>query len=286
MFAPVFPLTECFGVDGAQVHGLDYGRLRLWASISFLAGSLISGFLLTMLEPSMAVWLIAAAQALSFFSTLLLPDDAVQTKLPESAPETISSGWQLFIASSFPLLIVAAGLGQASHAMLYTASSLHWNKLGYSSFDIGVFWTCAVTAEVVLFAYSGKVIEKFGPANIMLIGLAGGIVRWMIMASFTSYGAVLFGQTLHVLSFAATHLSTMHFIRIMTPPHLRNRAQGLYSAIASGVLMSSVAWASGHLYRAYDGYAYFGMGAVSVLALVLTIVLLRFSPRVRAAGAA
>jgi MFS transporter, PPP family, 3-phenylpropionic acid transporter len=74
MFAPVFPLTEGFSVDGAAAHGLDYGRLRLWASVSFLMGSLLSGALLTVLDPLSTAWLIAGAQGLSFLATLLLPE--------------------------------------------------------------------------------------------------------------------------------------------------------------------------------------------------------------------
>jgi MFS transporter, PPP family, 3-phenylpropionic acid transporter len=286
IFAPVFPLTEGFGVDGAAAHGLDYGRLRLWASVSFLSGSLIAGVLLTMLAPLMAVWLIALAQGLSLLATLLLPDDPAETHDEEPASEMLGGARALFFASSFPLLLLAAGLGQASHAMLYTASSLHWTKLGFNSFDIGVFWTCAVLCEVTLFAFSGKIIAQFGPTRVLLVGLAGGILRWIVMASFENYAAMLFAQALHVLSFAAAHLGTMHFIRLMTPPQVRNRAQGLYSALAGGVLMSSVAWTSGHLYRAYDSHAYYAMSLVSLAALFLALGLVRFSPRVRAAGAA
>ena len=38
-FAPVNPLVEGFGVDSSAALGLDFGRLRLWASISFLMRS-------------------------------------------------------------------------------------------------------------------------------------------------------------------------------------------------------------------------------------------------------
>ena len=41
--APIFTLAECFSVDGSAHHGLDYGRLRLWGSVSFLLGNLGAG---------------------------------------------------------------------------------------------------------------------------------------------------------------------------------------------------------------------------------------------------
>ena len=286
MFAPVFPLTEGFSVDGAAAHGLDYGRLRLWASISFLVGSLVSGALLTVLDPLATAWLVAAAQGLSFLATLLLPEEpSAAVERPEES-DMLGRARELFFGSSFPLLMLVAGLGQASHAMLYTSSSLHWTSLGFNSFDIGLLWTAAVLCEVGLFAWSGRVVEVLGPSRLLLFGLAGGALRWVIMASSTAYGLMLTAQVLHAFSFAMAHLGTMHFILRLAPANIRNRAQGLYSALSGGVLMSSVAWMSGRLYAAVGGQAYYGMALVSVLALVCAVVLLRVSPRVRAAGEA
>jgi MFS transporter, PPP family, 3-phenylpropionic acid transporter len=286
MFAPVFPLTEGFSVDGSAAHGLDYGRLRLWASLSFLTGSLVSGALLTQLDPLRTAWLIAAAQGLAFVSTLVLPSEPKNPSHTTTQDEPTGSARELFFASSFPLLMIAAGLGQASHGMLYTFSSVHWASLGFSSFAIGSLWTGAVLAEVGLFVVSARLVSLLGPARLLIIGFAGGFVRWLIMAFATHYALMFVAQTLHALSFAAAHLGTMHFIRLMAPPQTRNRAQGLYSAMSGGVFMSASAWTSGGLYQSYGGHAYLFMAAISLTALVLTFLLLRFSPTVRVAGAA
>ncbi len=286
MFAPVFPLTEGFSVDGSAAHGLDYGRLRLWASVSFLVGSLGSGALLTVLDPLTTAWLIAFAQGLAFLATLLLPDEPDVEHAVSVDDDKISRARDLFFGSSFPLLMLAAGLGQASHGMIYSSSSLHWTALGFNSFDIGLLWTAAVSCEVLLLAFSNALLLRFGPSQLLLIGLSGGVLRWLMMASFTSYSVMLVAQMFHALSFAAAHLGAMHFIRLMVPPNIRNRAQGIYSAMSGGILMSSTAWASGRLYNEMGGQAYYLMGVVSLVALALTLALLRFSPRVRAVGAA
>lgn len=286
MFAPVFPLTEGFSVDGSVAHGLDYGRLRMWASVSFLSGSLLSGALLTQLDPLSTAWLIAIAQGLSFLSTLLLPDEPTHAAPPAPTLEMLGSGAELFFKSSFPLLMIAAGLGQASHGMLYSFSSVHWNALGFSSFGIGLLWTFAVAAEVAFLANSSRFIEALGPSRLLLVGLSGGLVRWLIMAFATNFTLVMLTQTLHAVSFAMTHVGTMHFIRLIAPPNLKNRAQGLYSAVSGGVLMSISAWFSGGLYQAYGGKAYLFMALISTLALVMAATLIRISPRVRVAGAA
>jgi PPP family 3-phenylpropionic acid transporter len=285
VFAPVFPLTEGFGVDGAVAHNLDYGRLRLWASLSFLAGSLGSGALLTVLDPLDTAWVLAAAQGLAFLATLQLPDEPEANKF-EAGDGAHMRARHLFFGSSFALLLIAAGLAQASHGMLYSFSSVYWHSLGISSFWIGVLWVAAVSTEVLLFSFSSGLVTSLGPGGLMLVGIAGGILRWVMMATFANYGLLIVAQMLHALSFAATHLGTMHFIRLLVPNAIRNRAQGIYSALAGGVFMSVTAYASGHLYALYGAEAYYVMAVMSVIAFALVFYLVKLSPTVRAAAAA
>ena len=285
MFAPVFPLTEGFSVDGSQAHGLDYGRLRLWASLSFLAGSLGAGALLTILDASNAAWILAGAQAMAFVATLLLPHEPDATKT-EAKGDVLENARNLFFGSSFPLLMLAAGLGQASHGFMNSFGSVHWSHLGIDSFGIGVLWASAVIAEVLLLGFSGRLAARFGPGRLMLLGIAGGALRWTLMGFVSSYAVMLAVQTLHALSFATLHLGTMHFIRLMVPNSMRNRAQGIYSALSGGVLIASTAYMSGWLYAGFGQSSYFFMAGLSLLSLAATLALLRFSPRVRAAAAA
>ena len=129
-------------------------------------------------------------------------------------------------------------------------------------------------------------VASFGPGRLLLLGMSGGALRWLIMGLVTSYPVMLMAQTLHALSFATLHLGTMHFIRLMVPNTMRNRAQGIYAALSGGILISSTAFVSGKLYGAFGQTAYFFMVGLSLCALGLTLLLLRFNPRVRAVAAA
>jgi MFS transporter, PPP family, 3-phenylpropionic acid transporter len=281
LFAPVFPLTEGFSVDASAIHGLDYGRIRLWASLSFLTGSMISGALLTQLPATDTVWLIAGAQSLAVLATFLLPPEPVQDN-EHLQPSTLefSEALKFLFASRFTIFLIAASLANASHGMMYSFSTVHWSGLGFSTFTIGILWACAVGAEVGFFAFSNLVIDRFGTPLLLCLGLCGGVVRWVGMA-FAS-GALEMGvlQTLHAISFAVAHLALMHFIRLNVPRKLRNTAQGLYAALAGGVLLSSVVWISGPLYAAFGGKAYLAMAMISVFGLGLAIAYAKLSPKV------
>lgn len=285
-FAPVFPLTEGFSVDASAAHGLDYGRIRLWASLSFLMGSLASGALLISLPHAATVWLIAGAQCFNVVATFLLPPEPKRAVEPPANSFNFSAALKFLFLSRFTVFLFAASLANASHAMMYSFSSVHWTSLGFSTLTIGVLWACAVLAEVGLFAFSGRVIERLGSPLLLCVGLIGGIVRWVGMAIASNVFEMGVLQAMHAISFACSHLALMHFIRLNVPQKLRNTAQGLYAALAGGVLLSSVTWLSGPLYQTYGGLAYLGMAVICSLGLILALSYVRLSPTVREAVAA
>jgi MFS transporter, PPP family, 3-phenylpropionic acid transporter len=285
-FAPIFPLSEGFSVDASVALGLDYGRMRLWASVSFLAGSLGAGLLLTQFDALATAWILAAAMGMTVVSALVLPPEPENLgKRADPVETTLSTGRFLF-ASSFPVFLLAAGLAQASHGLMNSFSSVHWHALGFDTFTIGMFWSVAVSLEVLLLAFSNAVVGRFGSGMIFLLGAGGGVMRWSLTAFATSMPLIMALQTLHAVSFAMTHLGTMHMIRLMVPANMRNRAQGLHSALSGGLLMSLSMWSSGPLFEQHGGLAYLFMAVISLTAFMLAVTLLRVNPRVRAAAAA
>jgi PPP family 3-phenylpropionic acid transporter len=284
LFAPVGPLIEVFAIEGSVHYGIDYGRIRLWASLSFLAGSLISGLLLELVPVAWVIVLIAAAQGVGALATLVLPPDHGIVKL---RTQGIRVGGVLasVIAGSFVIFAAAASIGQASHGLMYAMGSVHFDDLGYSKFTIGKLWAVAVICEIVMFAFSNRFYRRFGAVNLIVIGVACGALRWGVMALEPPLAILFLAQGLHAGSFGLTHLGTMHYIRETIPDGMRNTVQGLYSALSGGILLSATMWAAGPLYTAFGGHAYAVMAVYSGLALALAMVLRRVSPIARGAQA-
>ena len=278
--APVFPLAEGFSVDGSAVHGLDYGRLRLWASISFLVGNLGAGALLQHIPIGSLIYLIATAQGVSALIALLLPSDPeLDNPAHDSArPANLRHAFKVLLGGSFVVFLAAISLGQASHAMLYAFGPVQWDSLGYSKFTIGSFWAVSIMAEVTLFSFSSAVVNRFGPITLIIAGISGGVLRWLVMAQDVGLAVTFIMQGFHAVSFALVHLGTMYYIRQTVPAGLRNSAQGLYAAFAGGIAMSSTMWLSGLLYGELLGKTYLVMAAVSLAALSFALALKRISP--------
>lgn len=280
LFAPIFPLIEGFSVESAARLGLEYGRLRLWASVSFLVGSIASGALLTLLPAQDTMLLITAAQLLSVIATFVLPPEPPHP--PHHVPVTplqFGAALNFLFASRFTVFVVAASLSNCSHGLLYAVSSLHLTRLGFDTFQIGMLWAAAVLAEVALFFFSGALVKDVPLPRLLCIGLFGAVMRWLGMGFATEFYQVALLQTLHCISFAATHLSLMHFIRLNVPQNLRNSAQGLYTAFAAGLLLSSVTWISGPLYDRFGGQAFLFMAGIACAGLGVAVFnLLKLSP--------
>ena len=284
--APISTLAEGFSVDGSAVHGLDYGRLRLWASLSFLLGNLGGGALLLYMPITSLIYLIALAQGLSALVAFQLPADPERERRETEfePPASLSRVLKLLVPGVFMVFVVAASLGQASHAMLYTFGPVQWDAQGYDKFTIGSFWAISIMAEVTLFGFSGALVKRFGPIGLIIMGICGGIIRWLFMAQDFGLGITAVLQTLHAISFAMVHLGTMHYIRETVPAGLRNSAQGLYAAISGGIALSASMWLSGLLYSELLGNTYLVMAAISLAALSFALGLKRLSPTALAAA--
>lgn len=285
LLAPVVPLTEAMAVEGSAQYGLDYGRIRMWASLSFLSGSLGAGALLEFIPVSAVILLIATAQGFGALTTLQLPADA--SRRP-GRTETISLKPFLAVtgSASFVVFLLAAGLGQASHGFLYAFGSVYFEKLGYSKFVIGMLWAASVMAEVTMFAFSNRFHRALGSVRLIIAGTALATLRWTVTALAPPLALLFAVQTLHAASFGLTHLGTMHFIRERVPANMRNTAQGLYSVLSSGILMSGTMWASGSLFATLGGGAFYVMAAISAAACGLGVLLRAISPRAPAAAGA
>ena len=72
----VMPVTEAIAMDGVRRSGHDYGRMRLWGSLTFIAASFAGGIALQSFDAPAVLWLmIAAAGSIVRCSDVCYPAD-------------------------------------------------------------------------------------------------------------------------------------------------------------------------------------------------------------------
>jgi len=278
----VMPLTETVAMSGVKAAGLDYGRMRVWGSLSFIAASLVGGWVVQRLGAGSAIWLVVAGAALTTAAAhaLARPIGLGRLKAATSPPRlSLAEAVGLLGSRTFLIFLVAAGLVQAAHAVFYTFGTLHWRDLGLSMGWSGALWGISIVAEVALFAYSAAVVRRIGPVELIALGAGAAVVRWLAMGFDPPLALLVPLQLLHALTFGATHVGAMHFIGRAVPQVQAGTAQALYASVTGGIAMGGAMLVTGPLYAAYAGRAYWAMAVLAAVGLLASLVLLKAKPR-------
>lgn len=271
-FPLLIPLAETQTMAAVYRHALDYGRIRLWGSVTFVAGSLVTGWLVGAEGADWVLWIVIAAIAATVFAAAALPGRATTgdpaTVLPGSLPEDVSLRRlvRLFARRDIFTFLAAAALIQASHAAYYAYSSLTWKGAGIAEGTIALLWTVGVVAEILFFAFSRRLPASFTPGRILVVGGLAAALRWAVTGMTSDLAILAVIQTLHAASFAATHLAAMHHITRSTPPRLAASMQSLYSALSGGLAMGGAMLLAAACYEIEPGLAFFAMAAMAVIA--------------------
>lgn len=272
MFTAVIPLGDAVTMLKVREGVLDYGRVRLWGSLTFIAGATGGGYLLQDQPDQTILWMVIAALALLVVSCHLVPATQTAGAHRFSAPfAAILKNRKLLI------FIAAAALIQASHAVYYGFATLHWQAAGLDAVIIGALWAEGVVAEIVLFIYSGKLVQRMGPVAFLALAAITGIIRWSVLGGTTELPALIAVQGFHAFTFGAAHVAAMHFIAREIPAEFTATAQSLYSSFAVGTSMALAMLASGWLYNRYEGTAFFAMAGLTLVG-GLILIGLRPSP--------
>ncbi|MFN3745669.1 MAG: MFS transporter [Hyphomicrobiaceae bacterium] len=271
----IMPLTETLAMRAVRAHGLEYGRMRLWGSISFIVATLIGGAAIERWTGSAVIWLITGAVALTAVAAHMLPRPeggaarAAGTSRPRISRADVA---ELVTSPLFLLFLAAAGLVQAAHAVFYVYGVLHWRGLGLTATWTGALWAIAVIAEIALFARSGAVLKVLSPLSLISLGAMAAIARWIAMAFDPPLVALILLQILHALTFGATHIGTVHFIAHHVPPERAGTAQALQASVTAGIAMGGATLLAGQLYGPYGAKAYLAMAGLSAVGLAAALL--------------
>ncbi len=274
VWSPIMPLGESLAMlsgnrpdEGGE---LDYGRVRIWGSLTFMAAAVGGGYMFTGRPTGLIYGTVLVSVGLVVAATFLLPRTA-------AAPLTGTRFATLEVIRDrrFLLFVCAAALIQASHSVYYWFGTLNWKAAGYSEDIIGWLWAEGVLAEIVLFAFGVKLVSRLGPEKLIALGGLAGVIRWSVTGVSDALPVLVVVQTLHAFTFGATHLGAIYFIARRVPQSLSASAQGLYSAIVMGLALGLSALVSGKLFGLYGGGAYLAMAVLAAAGGVAALMLMK-----------
>jgi PPP family 3-phenylpropionic acid transporter len=276
----VIPVTDAIALAGARTGKADYGRMRLWGSLSYVAMNLAGGAAVDIWGRTAPLWLFVGAAFSVLVAAYWLPGDrAIAGRGAEAASPAqklrLADVARIIRVPDLWLFLAATSTTQSAHAVYYIFATLHWTSAGIPPTVIGMLWAIGVIAEIVLFAFGTRVLKWFTPVQLLALAGAAAVIRWTITACDPPLAFLFVVQMLHGVTFGAAHLGAMKFMDRAIPQRFAASAQGLYASITAGIAMGLASFAAGYLYRAYAGRAFLVMAVLGLAGLLLSLVLMR-----------
>lgn len=279
--------------DSATIHMLGkqrdrYGRIRLWGTIGWGVSAPIVGVLLGYLGLAAMFWIFVVLMS---FNLLLLRDLSFDQASDQSA--YLKRVGQLLKDSQWLLFLVAAmmgGLGMAAHGnylplLVQQTSTPAWLLViaASASAVVGIALTVSTIFEAPVMLAASRLLRWLGSWGALFAALALIGVRNLMYANVTDSGQIVLVQVLHGLTYPLLWLAGVAFVAAHAPRGLNATAQGVFSAVLSGIGTASGNYFCGWLIDRVGIHAMFnlvgwlGLGTMAVF-FVLSRVVRRTAP--------
>ncbi|WP_334469695.1 3-phenylpropionate MFS transporter [Arsenophonus sp. PmNCSU2021_1] len=246
-FSPMIPLTDALAATWQKQLTFDYGKSRVWGSIAFIISASWIGYLANSGGHKIIIYALLVSIIIMLLTMLLQPTVMPKATYRQIANTTISLK-QLLADSSVWRFLLCITLLQASHAAYYGFSSIYWQQVGYSDGIIGLLWSLSIVAEVIVFTFSHVLFRHWQVSGLLLLSASCAVVRWGLMAYFTTLPILIVSQLLHSGTFTVCHLAAMRFISARSEGEIIP-LQAFYSAFGLGGGLALVTIVVGFVYE-------------------------------------
>lgn len=262
------PLSDGVTIRAVQILGIDFGKVRRWGSVSFVVVTLAVGALADQFGLDAIYASIVTMAGLLIIAAYFMP------KIHTEPQANTAPFFKPLLLPNFPLFLTAVALLLSTHAALYGFSAIYWKSLGYSNTVITILWVVGVLAEITIFSFAGKLIDRHGAMPMIIVAGFGGVIRWTLLAYVTELPLLVFSQLLHGLTFALLYMSMIAYMTKRVPPSISASAQGLFDSLSMGIFFGFLTMSAGYLFETDPAYSFLLMSIFSGLGVVLAIVLL------------
>jgi len=240
--AGALPIVEAIALSSLSQLG-NYGPIRLWGSVGFIAVVLAGGAWLDF-QP-----LSTLPAALVVFTLAAL---AAALTLPAIGSHVAAHGVAVSLDRPVVALLAAGFFNAVAHGALYGFLSLHLEREGYRGTTIGMLWTLGVLAEILVFLYLPQLFRRFSLSAVLAASIACGVARFAAIGWLASeLWIVLLAQVLHAATFGSFHAAGVAAVHRLFPEGAQARGQTVFSCVtygaggAVGLVVSGWGWEAG-----------------------------------------
>ena len=233
-FSPTSSLVATIAMAELRQPSQEYGPLRLWGTVGWIAAGWIVSWVLAADASPLAGYAAAGTLFTLGFATYWLP-----------AQKTVSAGgarnWkellgldalQLLRHPDHRTILLSVTLFGIPLAAFYPYTPLHLSMLGlaHPSATMSLGQVSEVTGLLLLAAITRRIRLKW----VLLGGLIFGVMRYGLFALDTST-ALLIGISLHGACYTFYNVTAQIYLAERVEPAMQARAQALFAMLTGGV---------------------------------------------------
>lgn len=249
-------------------HG-EYGYKRLWGSIGFVLGAVVSG--------GVSEWYgipaIFPVYSIVMIGMLCRTHLVSDVELEPSTLPAIGKGLKRAISvPKYRWLLVFLVLWGIPFSGNFVAFGWYWKDLGGADYGIGLAWILAAVLEVPFYLLSVRFKELISYRGLLIFSSAVAALRWLLYVLFPDPALLYLFQPLHALMFVSFSVGGVYLIDHLSDDIIKNTGQGLLSASIFGAGAAIGNLLAGLVYDSYGPvYFYSLMIAINLLAIVIGV---------------
>lgn len=272
------PVVDAATVRLTQRRGSDFGAIRAWGTVGYVASAALVGLAITVFGPSAFVPLFFGMALLRALASLLLP----RFRAPEhqvtvaelSKPKVkLSASLQLW----FVLPLLAFALINANHAVVGGFGALVWHEAGIPDYFIGPLLATAAAAEAVMMFMWRRFGGRITARNMILAACAASLFRFTVMAFSPPVEVLFVVQVLHAITYGVGYFGVVHFIANWTREEIAAEAQGFANMLqqaTSVVALMGFGW----LVSRFGASSFLAASGFAALGLICVLLSLKLRP--------
>jgi len=214
----------------------DYGKIRVWGSISFIIFSLFlqwTPFLKPNSAGNIAFWIVITSLAV-IIPIFFLPRASLSS-IEHNNEENNNDGkaiplLSIYFIGGFAIIFLCcfAMSSVYTYLPLYLTETLQWNA-------VGLMFALSSASEVPFMFLSVKLLRRFGALSLLALSAGGIALRLLLWALFPYKAVIIAAQLLHSLCFGIYHPAAVQFISSVFPAKKRGIGMPVYLALGSGL---------------------------------------------------
>lgn len=228
------PLTETTSSLFLKEGNVDYGKVRVFGSISFMTIGIIVGSVLGYISNNYIFYVLASLVFIYFMFTLMPTPDLLKNVDSYSNNSKRTSKQFIWLKNdrNAILLILTFFFLQLSHAAYNNYSVLYLEGMNISlKWLTGLIVNISVILEILFFIFSNKLPRNISARKFLIFACATAAFRWLMLGLFENVYVFIFMQTLHAITFALAQISFILLLNSKFNSEKTLEMQNLYSAV-------------------------------------------------------